>query len=232
MEPEILLAQLRALVERAPDFEQYLPTSREHLIWLGQAHALISRWNNVEAIMFQTSSDSLSIKLTRPSNIARIFGILHRAIADLELSLPADAQVTFAAGEVYDFFRELNRVIESAENSIFIVDPWLDHTVFDQYLTSRKPNVSVRLLLNKNANKVKPAAEKYMQQFGPVLEVRKSTTIHDRVIFIDGYVCWVVGQSLKDAAKAKPTYLVPLAPDVVADKLHNYADIWNAAESI
>ena len=118
------------------------------------------------------------------------------------------------------------------ENSIFIVDPWLDHTVFDHYLTSRKPNVSVRLLLNKNANKVKPVADKYIEQFGPVLEVRRSTTIHDRVIFIDSFVCWVVGQSLKDAAKAKPTYLVQLAPDVVADKLQVYDNIWNKGKPI
>ena len=45
MNPEILLAQLRALLELAPDFETFSATSREHLMWLGQAHALVSRWN-------------------------------------------------------------------------------------------------------------------------------------------------------------------------------------------
>lgn len=232
MEPEILLAQLRALIERAPDFEQYSPTSREHLIWLGQAHALISRWNKTEAISFQLHSDTLTVKGVFQMSLANIFGIIHRAIADLEFSLPPAAQVTFAAGEVYDFFRELNKVIESAEKSIFIVDPYLDHTVFDQYLVSRKPEVSVRLLLKQYANKVKPSAEKYVQQFGPVLEVRKSNTPHDRVIFIDGYVCWIVGQSLKEAAKAKPTYLVQFPPDIVADKLQIYEAIWIEAEPI
>jgi hypothetical protein len=232
MEPEILLAQLRALIERAPDFDQYSPTSREHMIWLGQAYALVARWDRIEAIRFQISSDSLSMELTRPTNVATIFGILHRAIADLELSVPEKEKVAFAAGEVYDFFRELNKVIESADVSIFIVDPYLDHTVFDQYLNSRKPDVTVRLLLNKNANNVKVAAEKYNQQYGKVIVLRKSTKIHDRVIFVDDYVCWVVGQSLKDAAKAKPTYLVPLAPDVVSGKLQDYEAIWNEAEAI
>jgi hypothetical protein len=232
MEPEILLAQLRALVERAPDFTQYSPMSREHMIWLGQAHALVARWNRIEAIRLQTSSDSLSMELIRPTSVATIFGVLHRAIADLELSVPEKEKVAFAAGQVYDFFRELNKVIESAEISIFIVDPYLDHTVFDQYLNSRKQDVTVRLLLNKNANNVKAAAEKYNQQYGKVIELRKSTKIHDRVIFVDDYVCWVVGQSLKDAAKAKPTYLVPLAPDVVSGKLQDYEVIWNEAEAI
>ena len=53
--------------------------------------------------------------------------------------------------------------------------------------------------------------------------------MHDRVIFIDEYVCWLIGQSIKDAAKAKPTYLVPLPPDVVSDKLSNYENIWKNA---
>jgi hypothetical protein len=34
-----------------------------------------------------------------------------------------------------------------------------------------------------------------------------STLIHDRVIFVDKRV-WLSGQSIKDAAKKKPTYIV------------------------
>jgi len=232
MEPEILLAQLRAIIERTPDFEQYSPTSREHMMWLGQAHALVSRWNNMEAISFKSSTDFLAMEATRSNNVATIMGILHRALADLELNVPEKDKVAFAAGEVYDFFRELNKVIESADKSIFIVDPYLDHTVFDHYLNSRKPDVTVKLLLNKNAESVKVAADKYIKQFGEILELRKSRKIHDRVVFVDGYVCWVVGQSLKDAAKAKPTYLTPLAPDIVSEKLQDYESIWTESEVV
>lgn len=170
--------------------------------------------------------------LMRASNVARIFGVLHRAIADLELKVPQKGKVAFAAGEVYDFFRELNNVVGSAEQTILIVDPYLDATVFDHYLNSRKDNVTARLLLNNNADSVKAASDKYVQQHGEVLEVRKSNKIHDRVIFIDGYVCWIIGQSLKHAAKAKPTYLAPLAPDVVVAKLQDYEAIWAEANAI
>ena len=45
MTPEVLLAHFRALLERTPNFDEYTPTSREHLLWLGQAHALVSRWS-------------------------------------------------------------------------------------------------------------------------------------------------------------------------------------------
>ena len=232
MEPGVLLAQLRALFERAPDFEQYSPTSRDHMTWLGQAHALVSRWDRLAAVSFGSASDFLAIDLLRANNVAKIFGIIQRAIADLELKVPDGAITVFGAGKVYDIFRALNEVITSAEKSIFIIDPYLDDTVFNHYLISRKADVSVRLLFSKNAAQLKPAAEKYIAQFGQVLEIRKTRAVHDRVIFIDGYVCWVLGQSLKDAAKAKPTYLAPLSPDVIPAKLEEYESIWANANEI
>ncbi|PJF38291.1 MAG: hypothetical protein CUN55_17760, partial [Phototrophicales bacterium] len=92
--------------------------------------------------------------------------------------------------------------------------------------------VLVRLLTKQYAHDVKGASEKYASQFGNVVEVRSSNAIHDRVIFVDDAVCWVMGQSIKDAAKAKPTYLIPLPPDVTLAKLHDYSGIWNAASAI
>jgi hypothetical protein len=232
MEPQILLAQLRALIERAPDLESYSPTSREHMVWLGQAHALVDRWNRLESISFKSASNLLSMESIRQIQIGQIFGILHRAIADLELQVPSDIEVNFAAGDVYDFFKALNKVIASAEKSLFIVDPYLDESVFDHYLNSRQPEVKVRLLLSHKAEDVLPASQKYIAQYGEVLELRKSKALHDRVVFIDGYVCWLIGQSVKDAAKAKPTYLVQLPPDVVSAKLQNYEDIWSSANAL
>lgn len=229
MEPHILLAQLRSLLERAPDIELYSPTSKDHMTWLAQGHALILRWNALEAISFKSSCDFLSMSATRQINVSKIFGIMHRAIADLELQVPTEMEVSFGAGSVYDFFKALNKVVASAEKSLLIIDPYLDETVFDHYLNSRNTDVQVRLLVNKNAEQLLPASKKYIAQFGDVLEIRKSKNIHDRVIFVDGYVCWLIGQSVKDAAKAKPTYLVQLPPDIVSSKLENYEEIWNSA---
>ena len=201
-------------------------------MWRGQTHALLKRWNQYEAMSFQFASDRLYSEFSRDSSITTILGTLQRAIADLELLVPEKDKVVFAAGEDYSFFRELNKVIESAEKFIFIIDPYLDSSVFDHYLNSRKSQVKVRLLLSRNGENVKAALQKYLNQYGNVIDVRKSEKIHDRVIFIDGYVCWVVGQSLKDAAKAKPTYLLPIAPDVITTKLHEYEAIWNEASAI
>jgi hypothetical protein len=141
----------------------------------------------------------------------------------------SDDTVSFAPGEVYKYFQQLNQIINSAEKNIFIVDPYLDASIFSHYLNSRNPEVTVRLLTGKRSKAVKPAAEKYIEEFGPVVEVKKSNQIHDRVIFIDGYSGWISGQSIKDAAKDKPTYLVAVSPDVIPDKLRAYESIWQSA---
>lgn len=232
MEPNILLAQLRALIERAPDLAAYTPSSKEHQMWLGQAHALVTRWNKLEAMSFKSDCNFLHSPVMSESSISNIFGTLYRAIADLEIQVPVETEVNFGAGDVYDFFKALNKVIASAEKTLLIIDPYLDETVFDHYLNSRQPDVQVRLLVNKKAESLLPSSEKYTTQFGDVLEIRKSKALHDRVIFVDSYACWLIGQSISHAAKAKPTYIVQLPPDVVSAKLANYDEIWSNANKL
>lgn len=226
MEPHILLAQLRSLLERVPNFDEYRPTSREHQTWLAQAHALVSRWNSLEGVTVQVSSGFMDSVITRDSHVSKILACVYRAIADLELLVPAEEQAGFGAGDVYDFFKALNKVVASAEKSLFIIDPYLDPSVFNHYLASRNNGADVRLLSSKKAQDLAPSVQKYNAQYGDVLELRKSNMIHDRMVFVDGYVCWLVGQSLKDAAKAKPTYLVQAPPDLVSEKLSIYDNLW------
>jgi len=52
--------------------------------------------------------------------------------------------------------------------------------------------------------------------------------VHDRVLIIDARDCWVLGQSVKDAAMKKPTYLVPV--DAVSDMMRLYEDAWKQAD--
>jgi hypothetical protein len=63
---------------------------------------------------------------------------------------------------------------------------------------------------------------------GGNLHFRSSNAIHDRVIFADDRV-WLTGQSIKDAAKKKPTYIVEHD-----EKLQRaiYEPIWTAATVI
>lgn len=232
MDKVALLAELRALSENAPDFGAYSPSSRPHLEWLGKAHALIAQWNTVEAISFRSAADFLTFDITRNMNVAKLLGVLHRAIADLELQVPALPDQAFGPGAVYDFLKTLRDLLASATNSVFVVDPYLDEQVFDAYLSTVSPQVVVRLLTMKRPASLKPAVTKYIAQTNTNVEVRTSKAIHDRVIFLDDSSCWVLGQSIKDAAKSKPTYLAPLATDAAQLKKQDYETIWNSAKAI
>ena len=63
--------------------------------------------------------------------VARIMQAVQNVIADLELEVPLEADVVFEPGAVYNFFRRLNDIIQSAETSVFVIDPYLDDQVFD-----------------------------------------------------------------------------------------------------
>lgn len=229
MDKAVLLAQLHSLIESAPDFSSYSPTSGEHHSWLAKAHALVSRWNKSEAYPLALAANSMHMSLFRDGAVAQVTGLIHRAIADLELEAPKVADQAFAPGAVYDFFKALTAALGSATSSVFIVDPYLDEQIFDSYLASTPAGLTVRLLAHKYGNLLKPAVQMFSTQHGTNVSIRISPKFHDRIVFVDDLSCWVMGQSIKDAAKSKPTYLLPLSPDIAKLKLSHYEAIWSNA---
>lgn len=233
MEPQILLAALKALLDdKPPSWGDYDPTSQTHQAWLGRAYALVQRWNETEAISFRSAMDFLGIPQTLQYNVGQIFAILNRAVGDLELQIPGGGDKVFGPGAVYDFFKALAGIISSASKSLLIVDQYMDDTIVDTYISSIRPPVSVRLLVRKFATSVKSATEKFSVQHKVTVEVRSSNQLHDRIVFVDEGVCWVLGHSIRDAATVKPTYLAPLSADVAKLKLSYYETIWNQAKPI
>lgn len=232
MEPVILLEKLRSLLASAPPLEGRGLYGQEQFAWLGKASALISSWNRTEAIAFGVAVNSMAGNFNCQANFGAVFTSIHKAISSLEEMLPAPTGQAFGPSAAYDFFKALRELMASVERTLFVVDPYLDAETFDGYLGSLPVGRNVRLLFAKYANDVNVASKKYHLQYGSVLEARKSDAIHDRVIFVDGTQCWVLGASIKDAAAKKPTYLAPLSIDVAGKKLKIYEGIWHAATSI
>ena len=232
MDKPVLLAQLRTLLEGAPDFGAYTPMSQPHSRWLGTALALVARWKQREAISFSNAIELMPLSTLREKNIAKVFSTLHYAIADLELDAPTSGDQAFGPGAVYDFYKALSSVLSGASKSLLIADTFLDPEVFDTYLAQVPASVATRLLAREYAAQLKPAVQKFVAQSGQSVEVRVSKAFHDRVIFVDDLSCWVLGQSVKDAAKAKPTYLAPLSPDVSKLKLQDYEVVWSSATAL
>jgi hypothetical protein len=233
MEPKVLLAELRTLADTMPDFGAFKAWSREHHEWTAKTAALIHLWDQTEGERVTKGiREDLGSTFSSYHNMAisRMVSALHRAIKTLELSgVAQQGGLMFGPGAVYDFFKALNDLLSSATKNVFVIDPYLDDEVFDTYLVSTSKSIQVRLLTKHKASNLKAALNKFIAQTGMTIEIRESATIHDRVIFVDERSCWVLGQSIKDAAKTKPTYLAPLDHDTVLLKLSVYEDIWKSA---
>jgi hypothetical protein len=110
-----------------------------------------------------------------------------------------------------------------------IVDAYLNEEAFNLYADKIAPGVVARIL----SKSVTPNLEMAARMFAAkrTLELRVSADAHDRVLFSDDRG-WVVGQSLKDAAKAKPTYLVELVEPGLSALRDAHNTIWSKARMI
>lgn len=152
---------------------------------------------------------------------------LRSCIAELKLDLPdAGVKGVYQPGEQYEFYRDVTSCLKLAQKEIFIIDPYLNAEIFDVYAGAIPRSVLFRLLSANISADILTLAQKYAA--GGNLAFRRSTSIHDRVLFADSHV-WVVGQSLKDAARNKPTYIVEHDESLMRPI---YEEIWNSASTL
>lgn len=154
-------------------------------------------------------------------------GALRSCLAELELDLPEAAiKGVYQPGEEYEFYRDIKACLAFAKKDVLVIDPYLNTEIFDVYANAIPRTVSFRLLSANIPADVKILAQKYAT--GGNLALRTSASIHDRVLFADDRV-WVSGQSLKDAAKKKPTYIVEHDEPLMRSL---YESIWQSASVI
>jgi len=162
--------------------------------------------------------------------INELDGLLNALVSTLQLQIPeTEIQGAYDAGDEYGFYRDLSGLVSAATKNILIVDAYLDEGLFNLYVSKVSNGVPVQILSNRIDNNVEVVGKMYAKK--RPLEMRSSFDVHDRAVFIDQRG-WVVGQSIKDAAKKKPTYLIELnEPMLMATKdAHNR--IWAAATAI
>ncbi len=131
---------------------------------------------------------------------------LKSSIEELRLDLPeAEFKGVYEPGQEYELYQDVKAIVGLAKRELFVIDPYLSSEIFDVYAGSIPRSVRFRLLGASVPADVQILGQKYTS--GGNFEFRSSNSIHDRVFFADNRV-WVCGQSLKDAAKKKPTYIV------------------------
>jgi hypothetical protein len=109
-----------------------------------------------------------------------------------ELFFPKDTQ--------HDAYVEIRRLFQKSKNSIVVVDPFLDSSVFKVLGTISSFPLKAKLLTYNIPSDFAQEARKFIEQYTNFkLEVRRSKEFHDRFIILDNNECWHVGCSIKDA---------------------------------
>ena len=138
----------------------------------------------------------------------------------------AEIRGVYEPGEQYDFYRDLSSIIRTAKSALFIIDAYLNEQVFNLYVQKVPDRVAVRILSRKVDNNVATVARMYAA--GKPLKLRSSGDVHDRAVFIDQRG-WVIGQSIKDAARTKPTHMIELQGQALTTSRNIHDQIWDAA---
>lgn len=154
--------------------------------------------------------------------------VLKSSLAELRLDLP-EPQIkgVYEPGQEYEFYRAVKTILGFAVEELFVIDAYLNKEIFETYADSIPRSVKFRLLGANIPPDVETLGRKYAS--GGNFQFRSSSAFHDRAIFADQRA-WVCGQSLKDAAKKKPTYIVEI--EDAALMRPSYENIWNSANVI
>jgi hypothetical protein len=105
----------------------------------------------------------------------------------------------FTDGQYFDAFSSIKEIIKEAENSIVLVDGYVNTDTL-AFFPSKEPKILLRILTSKNSinDEFKRAIELYNKQYMN-LKIERSDNFHDRFLVIDDKQFYHIGASLKDA---------------------------------
>ena len=228
-----LLNGFKELLESKSDVQKNNPWSPVGRKWFAKGSALFRQLDSMRAAEFTRIAHMLQVPLssyTAGPLWHQALLMIGEATEELELSVSDVEHKTYGPDGAYSFYKDLKKIIGEAQKSVFIADRYMNEDIFDLYLEKVSTGVNIRLLIGPPSNAFRKVINKFHQKTGAELEVKQSKGFHDRVIFIDDKICWILGQSIKDAATEKPTYLAPIN-DVDSIKPH-YEDVWSKATAV
>lgn len=206
MNKSALLAEVEDILRTMPPQELY--GSRQDVVyaWIGRAAAAVQRWSLPHSIAGSSAArDAQAFDNTYRAGTGfdALRTLLHQARADLRMEV-GQTSVVIAQGQVFEYFDEIRKVIETARAEVFFVDPYLDGDFVSRYLPAVAAGTAIRLLTEKKLPQLLPAVDLFSQQLKRVVEVRSSGALHDRFLFVDRKDCYLSGASFKDGARNAP----------------------------
>jgi len=142
-------------------------------------------------------------------------------------------ELLLTQGTEYDSYRAIKQVIQEAKQSIAVVDPYLDGTIFTMLATSSSQVLAVKLLTSRVPADFALEGSKFRKQLPQfTIDARKTPDFHDRFIIVDDCRCWHIGASIKDAG-GKTFMISELEDETNRDALKNaFAQSWSTGHVI
>ena len=110
-----------------------------------------------------------------------------------------DKQGIFYQGQIFDAFSQFQKLLQNAKKEIILIDNYIDLTVLDR-LTKKHKGVKVTIYTKPDTPITRLEVNKFNNQY-PTLEIKHTTTMHDRFLILDTTEIYHIGASLKDLGK-------------------------------
>ena len=139
-------------------------------------------------------------------------------------------EIFFPTGKQHDAYVEIRNIVQQAIDSIYIIDPYIDSTIFQLMSSNSSPQLKVRFLTSNLSRDFSLEASKFISQNNQFqLEVRKTNAFHDRFIICDDTTCYHIGASIKDAGNK--AFMISKLEDVnnINALFYQLQESWNKA---
>lgn len=148
----------------------------------------------------------------------------------LRIQKRSKSQKFFAAGEEYEAKKAIFEAMTEAASSLYVVDSYLDHTIFD-YLESLDSGIQLKLLTGKTKPIFKTLLVPFSRKRG-LIEAKICTDCHDRFLLLDEEKAVHLGASINFAGK-KAFMLNSVTDDYEFNKFSNeFHSWWSKGKSI
>ncbi|MDD4854411.1 MAG: ORF6N domain-containing protein [Sulfuricurvum sp.] len=157
-----------------------------------RAFVEMRRFISNNALIFQRL-DSLEQKQFKTDD--KVEAILN-AIEDKSIK---PKQGIFYDGQMYDAYIFVSDLIKSADESIVLIDNYMDDTVLT-LLSKREAKVKATIYTKNISKQLELDLQKHNAQYSNI-ELKKFDSSHDRFLIIDAKEVYHIGASLKDLGK-------------------------------
>ena len=105
----------------------------------------------------------------------------------------------FFEGQIFDSYKFVSDIIRTANNSIILIDNYIDDSVLILF-NKRNKDVKLTILTKDITKQLLLDVSKYNLQY-PIIELKEFDKSHDRFLIIDNEKVYHIGASLKDLGK-------------------------------